>query len=251
MKKIFYLVPLMLLLMVVGAMASYDMYWNCPQSGTSSTNTAVKDYMTYEDDPPYINCQKAGNNFTIEFQVYGTAADWLADEGEGVGSKYYNATLFLYRGSVLEFTLPIADASNFTNTSGTTSDLFRWTDFGELYTSGLVGYPKWYNNLTEGGYKWYILLEENNGTGGGTVTQLLSSEEGTSSGDPVHFTIDHRGSGAKKLVGGALTDQPGTEEAQSILRREGVGIGGFDESTLIILLIIVGIVYYLWKNKKG
>jgi len=256
MKKL-YMMPLLLVMMImmaVSVMGAYDAIWRCPQAGTSSTNTVIKNYMTYEDDPPYVDCQKSGNNFTIEFQISGTAGDWFQDT-DGMGSNHYNATLYLYKGSNQQFVLPIAGASNFTNTSATTSDLFRWTDFGEISTNaakrgGIPGYPLWYNNLTEGGYKYYVYVELNNGTGGGSTSQLLSSEKGLDDSNPVHFVIDHRGSAAKKLVGAAYAGAPGTDDAQAALRREGVDIGGIDKTTLVVLLIVVVIFYYLWKNKK-
>lgn len=255
MKKLYW-VPLLLVmtvLMVGSAAATFDIYWNCPQTGTSSTNTVVKDYMTYTDDVPFVDCQKSGNNFTIEFQVVGVAADWLPINaaGDQIGSganttTSMNATLFLYKGDKKIFQQVVS--TNITNTSGTTTDLQRWTDFGELYTTGIVGSPKWYNNITEGGYKWYI--EFWNQTDLGTSNeQILSSEKGAYSGSPVHFTIDHRGSSALKSYAAAQAGAEGTEELQAMFG--GLGLAGFGGGGVkLVLLMALGVVVYWYLFRK-
>lgn len=247
MKKILWLIPLMMVLMMVGAMAAFDITWTCPVTGTS-TNTVVKDYLTYEDDAPYALCTKAGNNFTIEFAVTGAAADWSIDTGASADNQtQLNATLYIYSGNKEKYVLPIS-GGNITNTSATSSDLVRFTDFGELYTTGIVGKPKWYNNLTQGGYKWYIELY--NTTDDATGEQILSSEKGMNSGGPVRFTIDHRGSTALKTAAAYQAGAEGTDDLQSVFGPLGLD-GPRDKAQGILLIVIIGIgIWYLFLRNQ-
>lgn len=246
MRKMLYIMPILLLLMAISVLATLDVTWTCPVSGSSSSTT-VKNYAEYSDSGIYKDCGKSGNNFTIEFAITGDANDWGSGNGNGgVENMTLGTTLYINYGGSNKLTLPLTTAS--TNTSATSTALIRWTDFGELYTSDLTGLPKWYNNLTEGSYKWYIVVTNTTdvGAGAGTGT-VLTSERGMSSSYPVAFTLDLERSAGLKTLSAAQADVPGTEGIQSALGIGGklkvfagdVGVeGGFIAFFLIMLLYL-------------
>lgn len=233
MKKLFFVLPMLLLMLVSTALGALDISWQCPISGTSATAT-VRDYATYTDDPPFTQCTMSGNNLTIEFYVTGTAADWQ-------GSKEFtetnmSATLYFKQGSSTILTLPLD--SHITNASATSSDLIRFTDFGKLNTVN-GGKPYWYGNLTEGGYYWHVTFT-NTTDASITGNTLLSSEKGASASNPVHMTIDKRGSAAAKAYAAYQSGEPGTEEFASVFATTTVPNGSTNTSALLLLVIAVG-----------
>lgn len=243
MKKVFLLVPLMLMLMVIGVMGALDVTWSCPIS-TSSATTTVRNNAFYEAEPPFAKCNSAGNNFTIEFVVTGTPADW----GGELNNLTLDATLYIIQGSTTKFTLPIATAV--TNVSATDSSMIRFTDFGELHAAGgdLPGYPKWYGNLTDGGYKWYVYLDNMTDIGAGPTSrgQVLTSEMGVNSNNLVSFSIE-----SPKSPGVIYAQaQAGIPEAQAVVGAQGVS-GGKDgsKSNIVIILIICAGAYFLLKKQ--
>lgn len=231
MKKLLYVLPVVFLLMVMSCMA---VTWTCPVSG-SGTASSPKSYAEYSDSGEYSKCTSGGNNFTIEFSIDGSD---FAAVGDGAGT-YANATLYVMRGNDNKFVLPLS--SNFTN--GT---MIRWTDFGELYTTGSVGQPKWYNNLTEDSYKWYVRLDNN--TDAGSSDQLLSTTTGFAAGYAVPFTIDLEKTPGQRLAGAVASGAEVSAEAQALFG--GVaGAGGKIPKNVIIGFFIV-VIYLIAFRKK-
>lgn len=209
MKKIFYMLPLALL-MIVAAAAAESVTWTCPVSGTS-TSSSVADNVEYEDDGSFDKCKSKGNNFTIEFTMTFDAV------GEGAGT-YANATLYLLQGNKVKHTLPLS--SNFTN--GT---MIRWTDFGELDE----GKPKWVGNMTEGVGKWYIMMY--NVTDASDGSQFLSTTTGMDDNYPVTFIID----GDSNALKSALAAEAASQDDASA---PGVGKGKYLLWALLILVVL-------------
>jgi len=232
-NKMLWLLPMMMILLMVSAYAALDATWTCPLSGTTA-GTVVKDYAVYSDEAPYKLCTKSGNNLTIEFNITGI------EIAEGTPENF-NATFYLYKDSKQKFMLPLPIGNRSVENIGA---LVRWTDFGELHGSSLSGLPKWFNNLTEGSYKYYF--EVWNLTDTSTGNQLLSNEKGLNSGSPVRFTIDND-EGVNWWAVAADETLPGSEQAQSVL---GIKAKPTQTNLLALAAIVFGVWYFLLRDKK-
>lgn len=239
MYKCVLMISVIILMILPLVSSNLDVQWTCPISGTSAT-TDFRRYLTYENEAPYKDCYKAGNNLTIEFAVTGDGNDFEATKGASID---LSATLYIYKGSNSVMTLPLN--ANFTNTSATSTGLVRFTDFGELYTSGITGSAKWVNNMTYSDYKFYVAVQN---VTSGTGVDVLASEPGMYLGDAFRVEFRNPQSRGAYLAEAALAGVEGTEEVQALmgLTKPSVISRGNLQGLLPVIgiLLIIGFLFF-------